>query len=155
MPHIYKGFFLDSRFRDGESTSEAGKLSNKIVSLGGGIETQQFRAMARYEIQLNKTDEQEGRKELCSLFLFGSPIKDMNINLRYYNRIGKEEAPVSLSERSEEQLNFRFLWRIRQFFSVYSQWRYDTNIELFPPLDRIKSNMLASVQGFKVSFTNK
>ncbi len=153
--HIYRGFFLDSRFRDEESTSEAGKLSNKIISLGGGIETQQFRAMARYEIQLNKTDEQEGRRELWSLFLFGTPVKGMNLNLRYYNRIGKEEAPVSLAERSEEQLNLRFLWRIRQFFSVYSQWRYDTNIELFPPLDRTKSNTLASVQGFKVSFTNK
>jgi len=153
--HIYKGFFIDSRFRDEESSSEGGYLSNKIISLGGGFETQQFRVMGRYEIQLNKNDEREGRRELWSVFLFGSPIKGMNLNLRYYNRIGKEEAPLSLSERSEEQLGFRFLWRIGESLSVYSQLRYDTNIELYPPLDRTKSNSLASVQGLKVSLTNK
>ncbi|MBE0664542.1 MAG: hypothetical protein IH584_01880, partial [Candidatus Aminicenantes bacterium] len=126
-----------------------------ILSLGGGFETPHFRAMGRYELQLNQNQDREGRRRLWSLFLFGSPLKDMSLSLNYYKQIGRDIAPVSLEERSEEQLNFRLLWRARNWLSLYSQWRYDTNFELYPPYDGIQSNSLASVQGVKVTFSRK
>lgn len=153
--HIYKGFFLDSRFRHEEGSGSAGESRNQILSVGGGIETAKFRAMARYEIQTNKRDQDEGRRHLWSLSLFGTPLKGLNFNLRYYRQLGKEEVPFSLNERSEEQLSARILWRANRVLSLYSQWRYDTNIELYPPLDRTKSNSLASVQGLKLRLNKK
>ena len=153
--HIGKNFFIDSRFRREISDQEEMNMENNILSLGGGVETARFRAMGRYEFQLNQNNGREGRRRLWSLFLFGSPLKDMSLSLNYYKQIGQDIAPVSLQERSEEQLNFRLLWRARQWLSLYSQWRYDTNFEEYPPFDGIQSNSLASVQGVKVTFSRK
>jgi hypothetical protein len=159
--HIYKGFFLDSRYRREESTREGVDTTNDIVALGAGVETKKFRAMARYEVQTNRSggngSDNKGKRKLWSLFLFGSPLKRMSISLRYYNQNGRDEAPLTLSltERSEEQLGIRFLWRPWQYLNLYSQWRYDTNIELYPPLDRTKSNSLASVQGLKLTMSKR
>ncbi|MCP4217615.1 MAG: SH3 domain-containing protein [bacterium] len=153
--HIYKGFFVDSRYRNEKSSGETGDKDNRILSLGAGIETKKFRAMARFETQLNKSNETEGRRNLWSVYLFGAPIKRMSVSLRYYNQIGKDEAPLSLNERSEEQLNFRFLWRPWDWLNFYSQWRYDTNLELYPPLDKTRSNSMACVQGVKVKMSKR
>ena len=153
--HISKIFFIDSRFRREVSTRDDMAMENNIVSLGGGIETPRFRAMGRYEFQLNQDNGREGRRRLWSLFLFGSPLKDMSLSLNYYKQIGRDSDTFFLQERSEEQLNFRLLWRVKQWLSLYSQWRYDTNFELYPPYDGIKSNSLASVQGLKITFSRK
>jgi hypothetical protein len=153
--HIYKGFFLDSRYRKEKSSGENGNMDNEIISLGAGVESKQFRAMARYEVQLNEQNGTEGRRKLWSLYLFGSPLKRMSVSLRYYKQIGKDQAPLSLTERSEEQLSFRFLWRPWDFLNLYSQWRYDTNLELYPPLDRTKSNSLAEVHGLKLKLSKR
>ena len=153
--HLYKGFFVDSRYRKEESTREDEEISNDIISFGAGVESKKFRAMGRYEIQTNRTGENKGRRRLYSLFLFGSPLKRMSISLRYYKQLGKEEALLSLSESSEEQLGCRFLWRPWDFLNLYSQWRYDTNLELYPPLDRTKSNSLAEVHGLKLTFSKR
>lgn len=153
--HVYKGLFVDSRYRQEQSSGDSGDVSNKIISLGGGIETKKVRAMARYEIQINKTNDIEGKRRLWSLFFFGSPVKRMSISLRYYKQLGRDDAPLSLSERSEEQLGFRFLWRPWDFLNLYSQWRYDTNLELYPPLDRTKSNTLAEVHGLKLKLSKR
>ncbi len=153
--HLYKGFFVDSRYRKEKSNRDNVETNNDIIALGAGVETKKFRAMARYEVQTNRQDENKGRRRLLSLFLFGSPLKRMSISLRYYKQLGKEEMPMSLTERSEEQLNLRFIWRPKDFLNIYSQWRYDTNLELYPPLDRTKSNSLAAVQGIKVKFSKR
>jgi hypothetical protein len=153
--HVSKSFFIDSRVRREVSNRENLTMENNILSLGGGIETPRFRAMGRYEFQLNQNNGNEGRRRLWSLFLFGSPLKDMSLSLNYYKQIGRDIVPVSLQERSEEQLNFRLLWRIKHWLSLYSQWRYDTNFELYPPYDGIKSNSLASVQGVKLTVSRK
>ncbi len=155
--HLYKGFFVDSRYRKESSTRDGQETSNSILGLGGGFESKKFRAMVRYETQLNETGENEGRRKLWSVFFFGSPLKRMSISLRYYNQVGKEEMPAafSITERSEEQLSFRFLWRPWDFLNLYSQWRYDTNLELYPPLDRTRSNSLAEVHGLKLKFTKR
>ena len=152
---VYKGFFLDSRFRLEEIDEPDGASTNRIVSLGAGFETRRFRAMARYEFQLNRDGENEGRRHLWSIFLYGSPLDRMSLSLRYYSQKGEDDAPLSLNERSEEQLNLRLLWRPSDALHIYSQWRYDTNIELYPPLDRTKSNTLAAVQGVKLRVTRK
>lgn len=153
--HLYKGFFVDSRYRQENSSGETGETDNKIISLGAGVETKKYRALARYEIQVNKLGDTEGKRKLWSLFFFGSPLKRMSISLRYYRQTGKEDAPLSLAERSEEQLSFRFLWRPWEFLNLYSQWRYDTNLELYPPLDRTKSNSLAEVHGLKLKLSKR
>jgi hypothetical protein len=153
--HIGKNFFIDSRVRREVSNQADLAMKNNILSLGGGFETSRFRAMGRYEFQLNQSQGREGQRRLWSLFLFGSPLKDMSLSLNYYKQIGRDSVPVSLQERSEEQLNFRLLWRARQWLSLYSQWRYDTNFELYPPYDGFKSNSLASVQGVKINFSRK
>lgn len=153
--HVYKGLFVDLRYRDEQAERQGDDAHNRIISVGGGVESQSFRAMGRYEVQLNRSGDREGRRQLWSLFVFGSPIREMNVSLRYYKQLGKDEAPTSLSERSEEELSFRLLWKITRRSSVYSQWRYDTNIELYPPLDRTRSNSVASVQGFTFRFTQK
>jgi hypothetical protein len=147
--HIYKGFLVDSRYRQEKSTYNGVDSSNSILSLGAGYESKKVRAMAKYEIQVNETGENEGRRKLWSFFLFGAPVKRMSVSLRYYRQTGKDEAPFSLTERSEEELNFRLLWRPWDCLNIYSQWRYDTNRELYPPLDRTKSNSVASVHGLK------
>jgi hypothetical protein len=153
--HISKSFFIDSRLRRENSNQEGLAMENNILSLGGGFESSRFRAMGRYEFQLNQNNGREGRRRLWSLFLFGSPLRDMSLSLNYYKQIGRDIAPVSLQERSEEQLNFRLLWRVKHWLSLYSQWRYDTNFELYPPYDGIKSNSLASVQGLKLTVSRK
>lgn len=155
--HIYKGFFVDSRYRQEENEREGVKNSTNILSLGAGIESKPFRAMARYETQLNDNNENEGRRKLWSLFLFGTPLKRMSISLQYYHQLGKDETLLnpSITERSEEQLSIRFLWRPWQFLNLYSQWRYDTNLELYPPLDRTKSNSLAELHGLKLTFAKR
>lgn len=153
--HLSKIFFLDSRFRLENSAQQSSTLDNRIISLGGGIETQRFRAMGRYEIQMNKSDGREGRRRLWSIFLMGSPFKDFSISLRYYKQFAKSGIPSSLSERAEEELSARILWRVSKFLSLYSQWRYDTNFELLPPLDRTRGNSLASVDGLKINFTKR
>lgn len=153
--HIFKGLFLDSRLRE-ERASQGTVSSNvQMISLGGGIESKRMRVMGRYEVQINKNDSQKQRRQLWSLFVFGTPLKGMNLSLRYFKRKGTEEVLVPSSETSEEELSFRLLWRPSRFLSLYSQWRYDTNIELYPPLDRTKSNTLASIQGLKLNFTSK
>ncbi|MCP5104833.1 MAG: hypothetical protein GY950_15715, partial [bacterium] len=153
--HLYKGFFVDSRYRKEKSTGENGKVDNNILSLGAGFESKKFRAMTRYETQLNKRGEDEGRRKLWSFFFFGSPLKRMSVSLRYYHQIGEDETAFSLTERSEEQLSARFLWRPWDFLNLYSQWRYDTNLELYPPLDRTRSNSLAEVHGLKLKLSKK
>ncbi len=35
--------------------------------------------------------------------------------------------------------------------NLYSQWRYDSNLEWLPPLDEIESHSLASVNGVKLN----
>ena len=153
--HVYKGFFLDSRFRLEETVESDQSARNRIISLGAGFEGHRFRAMARYEFQLNRAGENEGRRHLWSVFLYGSPLDRMSLSLRYYRQKGRDDAPLSLNERSEEQLNLRLLWRPSDSLHLYSQWRYDTNIELYPPLDHTKSNTLAAVQGLKLRITRK
>ncbi len=153
--HLYKGFFVDSRYRKEESFRDGVESSDDIVSIGAGVESKKFRAMGRYELQTNKSSENEGRRRLWSLFFFGSPFKRMSISLRYYKQLGMDQAPLSLTERSEEQLGLRFLWRPWDFLNLYSQWRYDTNLELYPPLDRTKSNSLAEVHGLKLMFSKR
>jgi len=153
--HLYKGFFLDSRYRKENSTSDGVETSNDIISLGAGIETKKFRAMGRYEIQTNKTGDNKGRRRLWSFYLFGSPVKRMSLSFRYYKQLGRDEVPLSITERSEEQLNIRFLWRPWDFLNLYSQWRYDTNLELYPPLDRTKSNTLAEIHGLKLMMSKR
>lgn len=151
--HIYKGLFFDSRFRREDSHQDSNFMDNRILSLGGGVETKVFRAMARYEVQMNKSTGGEGKRKLWSLFLSGSPYKDLSLSIRYYKQKSGNYAPLSLSERAEEQLSSQIIWRIASFLSLYSQWRYDTNFELYPPLDRTRGNSLASVQGIKLNFT--
>ncbi len=153
--HLYKGFFVDSRFRREESTRDGVESSSDILSLGAGLESKKLRALARYEIQTNRAGDNEGRRRLWSLFLFGSPLKRMSISVRYYKQLGREEVPLSLTESSEEQLSIQFLWRPWSFLNLYSQWRYDTNLELYPPLDRTRSNALAEIHGLKLMFTQR
>lgn len=152
---VYKWFFVDTRLRH-ESVMRGKENSNSdILSLGGGIESREFRALGRYEVQLNKAPGREGRRHLWSLFLFGSPLKALDVSLRYYRQSGTDEALTSLTERSEEQLNVRVLWKVTRRSSVYSQWRYDTNIELYPPLNRTRSNSVGSIQGVTFKLTRK
>ncbi len=153
--HIYKGFFVDSRFRQEDATRGGVSSNVQLISLGGGIESRRFRLMGRYEVQINKNDSQKNRRKLWSLFIFGTPLKGMNLSLRYFKRQGMQEALVPASESSEEELSFRLLWRPFRALALYSQWRYDTNIELYPPLDRTRSNTLASIQGLKINFTER
>ncbi len=153
--HLYRGFFVDSRYRKEESTREGVDTANDIISLGAGVESKKLRAMGRYEIQTNRSGDNEGRRRLWSLFLFGSPLKRMSVSLHYYKQLGKDAVPLSLMERSEEQLGLRFLWRPWDFLNLYSQWRYDTNLELYPPLDRTKSNSLAEVHGIKLTLSKR
>jgi hypothetical protein len=49
----------------------------------------------------------------------------------------------------------RFLWRPWSFLNLYSQWRYDTNLELYPPLDRTRSNSVAEVHGLKLTLSKR
>ncbi len=153
--HVYKWLFLDSRVRSEKGYRDDNEVDNKIVSLGLGLESRKFRALGRYEIQRNRSDENEGRRSLWSLFLYGSPLKRMSLSLRYYNQTGREEVPYSVTEQSEEQMNFRLMWRPVHFLSLFSHWRYDTNIELYPPFDKTKSNSIASLQGLKLNITQK
>lgn len=153
--HIVAGFFVDSRYRKEESNRDGIDTTSDIIALGAGFESKKFRAMARYEIQSNETGDSKGKRRLWSFFLFGNPLKRMSISARYYKQLGEEDAPTSFTERSEEQLTLRFLWRPWNFLNLYSQWRYDTNLELYPPLDRTKSNTLAQVHGVKFTLSKR
>lgn len=155
--HLYKGFFVDSRYRKEKSSGESGNVDNEIISFGAGVESKKLRAMGRYEVQVNERDDNKGKRRLWSFFLFGAPVKRMSISLRYYKQLGRDEALTvfSLSERSEEQFSMRFLWRPWNFLNLYSQWRYDTNLELYPPLDRTRSNTLAEVHGLKLKISKR
>ncbi len=153
--HFFKNFFVDSRYRDEKNTRDGLESTANLVSLGAGFESERFRGIGRYEVQINETDGNEGRRELWSLFLFGSPVKRMSLSLKYYKRKGKDIESIFLSERSEEQLSFRLLYKPVNSLTLYSQWRYDINAELAPPLDQIKSNSLASIQGLKYRFLRK
>lgn len=155
LRHLYKGFFVDSRYRKEESSDENGDTDNDILSLGAGLETKKVRAMARYEVQVNRSDANESRRKLWSFFFYGAPLKRMSISFRYYHQIGKDDIPFSLTERSEEQLSLRFLWRPWEFLNLYSQWRYDTNLELYPPLDGMQSDSLAEVHGLKLTLSRR
>ncbi len=153
--HVYKWLFLDSRLRSESGFRDSNEVDNRIISFGLGLESRKFRALGRYEIQNNRTGENEGKRELWSLFLYGSPLPRMTLSLRYYNQTGREEVPFSVQERSEEQLNFRIMWRPVHFLSLFSHWRYDTNIDLYPPVDLTKSNSKATLQGLKLNITKK
>ena len=153
--HIFKYFFIDSRYREEDAQMDNLSSDVKLVSLGAGIESGKMRVMGRYEIQVNKGESQKRRRELISLFVFGSPMKSMNLSLRYFKRKGTEESLLPSSETSEDELSFRLLWRPSKFMALYSQLRYDTNIELYPPLDTTKSNSIASIQGIKLNFSRR
>ncbi|MEW6366478.1 MAG: HEAT repeat domain-containing protein [Acidobacteriota bacterium] len=153
--HFRTIFFVDSRIREERGRSGELRSDNQLISIGGGIERKDFRAQARYEIQLNDSGADEGRRQLWSIFVFGAPIQAMNLSLRYYQQKGRNESDFLVTESGEEELNFRLLWKLTRRSSVYSQWRYDTNIEIYPPLDRTKSNTLASVQGLDLKLTQK
>jgi len=153
--HFVKNFFIDSRYRDEKSKREGIESTSNLISLGLGYEAERFRGLARYEIQINEADGKDGRRELWSLFLFGSPVKRMSLSLKYYKRKGRDIETVFLSERSEEQLSIRLLYKPVNSLTLYSQWRYDINAELAPPLDEMKSNSLASIQGIKYKFFRK
>jgi hypothetical protein len=146
---VFRGIFVDSRYRYEQTEDEQGNRGLSFLALGLGFESDRFRALGRYETQVNDLVAGENRRETWSLFLFGSPIQRMSVSLQYYRRKGENDNFISLTRRSEEQFNARFLWRPYPNFNVYSQWRYDTNLELLPPLNEIESNSLASVQGLK------
>ena len=150
--HFFQGLFVDSRYRHEQGQRENTKSTNEIVSLGIGIETKDIRALGRYETQVNHTDGNEGRRRLWSLYFFGSPVKRMSLSLQYYKQLGKNKTTLPMDERSEEELNARFLWRPWSCLNLYAQFRYDTNLELLPPLDRTRSNSLAEVMGCKFIF---
>jgi len=153
--HIVKHFFIDSRYREENAQADNISTDVKLISLGLGLEYKKIRVMGRYEVQVNNNDSQKQKRQLISLFVFGSPTKRMNLSLRYYKRKGMEESILPSSETSEDELSFRLLWRPSNFLSLYSQLRYDTNIELYPPLDRTKSNSIASIQGLKLNFSRR
>ncbi len=153
--HFFKNFFIDSRYRDEKNTIGGVETTTNLISLGAGFEGERFRGLARYEVQVNETDSQEGRRELWSIFLFGSPVKRMSLSLKYYRQKGRDNDSIFLSERSEEQLSFRLLYKPIHPLTLYSQWRYDINAELAPPLNEIESNSLASIQGLKLQFMKK
>lgn len=157
--HLFRKFFGETRFRR-ENTSRNGVDSDAdILSLGAGYESPQFRVLGRYEIQTRDSDGNDGRRRLWSLFLYGAPVKRMSVSLQYYHQLGRSEGGASLlpglTEQSEEQLSLRFLWRPLDKLNLYSQWRYDTNLEQLPPLDRTRSNSLAAVHGLKWQFLRK
>ncbi len=153
--HVYKGFFVDSRYRKENNEAEGQSAENSILSLGVGFESTRFRALTRYEIQLNDSDTGEGKRRLFSIFLFGSPLKNMSVNLRYYKRFGRNTSFLTIHKDSEEQLNFRFLWRPWDFLNIYSQWRFDSNMDYSPPLDELESNSLACVNGIKLRLSKR
>jgi hypothetical protein len=153
--HFWRGLFVDSRYRKEQGKRENTSSSNEIVSIGVGVESKKVRALGRYETQVNHTDGNEGRRRLWSLYFFGSPVKRMSLNLQYYKQLGKNKTTLPLDERSEEELNARFLWRPWDSLNLYAQFRYDTNLELYPPLDRTRSNSLAEVIGLKFMFSRR
>lgn len=146
---VWRGFFLDCRYRHETGTRETVAVDNDILSLGGGIESQDFRALARWELQHNRGGDSRGQRQLWSLYLYGSPLKRMSLSAQYYRQSGRDEVPLSLSERSEEQLGLRLLWRPWDSLQLYSQWRHDGNLERLPELAGSRSRSLASVQGLK------
>lgn len=148
--NFFKSLFVDARYRFESATAQGGNRDASILSVGAGVETQRYRAMVRYEVQLNDDGLNEGRRRLWTIYLFGAPVHRMSINLNYYKQMGRSFLPISLTEDSEEQFSFRLLWRPVEFLNLYSQWRYDTNALLYPYIDTTRSRSLASVQGLKL-----
>ncbi|MCU0288921.1 MAG: SH3 domain-containing protein [Acidobacteria bacterium] len=153
--HFWQGLFLDSRYRNERGKRGNSSSTNEIVSLGVGIESKKVRALGRYEFQVNRNQDTEGRRRLWSLYFFGSPVKRMSLSLQYYNQLGKNKTVLPLDEHSEEELNVRFLWRPWDSLNFYAQFRYDTNLEIYPPLDRTRSNSLAEIIGLKYMFSRR
>lgn len=149
---VWSGLFLDSRYRREHGETESGDSDLDYLSLGLGYERPSFRAMARYEVQINRLGGDENRRRVWSLFCFGSPWPSMSLSLQYLHQSGDQDQSAVLSRNGEEQVNFRFVWRPSRRINIYSQWRYDENLELLPPLDEIRSHSLAAVQGLKLSF---
>lgn len=148
---LFAGFFVDSRYRHEQAEEETLHRKLDFLSLGLGFEQSRFRAMARYEVQTNHLDEGETRRRVWSLYMFGSPLNGMSLSLQYLHQFGDDNQSLQLTRQGEEQLNFRFVWRMSRLLNVYSQWRYDSNLELLPPLDEIRSHSLAAVQGVKLT----
>ncbi len=152
---LFSGLFLDSRYRHEQADEDAADRKMDFLSLGLGFEGDRFRAVARYEVQANRLDESETRRRVWSLFMFGSPLSGMSLSLQYLRQSGDDGQSLQLTRRGEEQLNARFVWRLSRLLNVYSQWRYDSNIELLPPLDEIQSHSMAAVQGVKLTLGQK
>lgn len=154
--HVYKAIFLDSRYRYEKTADEGQTAKAHLISLGAGVESKTLRVMGRYEIQIDKNNSpNKDRRQLWSLFVLGTPLKNLHLTLRYYKRKNNHDTPVPKSESSEDEFYFRALWRQSKHLSLYSEWRYDTNVELDPPVDRTKSDTLASIQGLKYNLTDR
>lgn len=151
--HVYKGLFLDSRYREEKTDQEQSDTTNRILSLGGGYETTNFRTMVQYEQQLNRSNNDENRRKLWSVFVFGSPFKGLSINVRYYKQTD-DSTTDSLEYQAEEELNARLIWRLARIVAVYSQWRYNTFSDTFLK-NSSQSNSLACVQGVKINATDR
>jgi len=148
---LLAGFFVDSRYRHERTDALSSDRSQDFLGMGLGFERTGFRALARYEVQTNRLAEGENRRSLWSLFLHGSPWQAMTLSLQYYHQNGRDAQASMLTRRGEDQLSLRLLWRPSRTLSLYSQWRYDSNLELLPPLDEIRSSSLATVQGLKLA----
>ncbi|HLP62439.1 MAG TPA: hypothetical protein VK186_26610, partial [Candidatus Deferrimicrobium sp.] len=118
--HFWQGLFVDTRYRKEQGKRENVTSSNEIVSLGVGVESKKIRALGRYEFQVNHAGDTEGRRRLWSLYFFGSPVKRMSLSLQYYKQLGKNRTTLPLDERSEEELNARFLWRPWDCLNFYA-----------------------------------
>ncbi len=154
--HVYKSLFIDSRYRYERNDQEEETSHVHLVSLGAGVESKYLNVMARYEFQINKSDApNKDKRQLWSVFIHGTPLKNLHLSLRYYKRKNNHRIPAPSSESSEEELNFRLLWHMTRKLSIYSQWMYGTNVELDPPVDRTSSDTIEAVQGLKYAFAER
>jgi hypothetical protein len=148
---VYRDFFIDARFREQTGTRERQELRDRILSLGGGIESKTFRALGRYETTVNGVGSTEAQRHLWSLFAAGTPVKRLAVSVRYYRQTGVMGYGLSLDDRSEEQLGFRVSWNLPKRLSVYSQWRYDRNVEELYPLARTQADALTWINGLRIN----
>ncbi len=81
---LHWGLFVDSRYRQERSEEEAGDRQLDYLSLGLGYEHSRFRALARYEIQANRLGVGENRRRVWSMFMFGSPLRNMSLSVQYH-----------------------------------------------------------------------
>jgi hypothetical protein len=147
---VYRDFFVDVRFREQDGQRQNASVHDRIVSLGGGIESKTLRALARYETTVNGVGAGETKRDLWSLFASGTPVERLSLSLRYYRQTGGQSFGLSLDDRSEEQLGFRASWSLPRVVAVYSQWRYDRNAEQLFPLDRTRADSLTWINGVRV-----